>query len=546
MFNPRSRLNDAFFTYERVKQFLGSIKTRRIENPDAVVFLTNVEVWSLVRNIEFFEDRYVTNFGGTEEEREIIDGFKEFKETVVVPDGTENSHAVNLSQLIALGQNIENLLQQTLQDYATTQWVTQNFYPLNSNPAGYLTEETDPIFNSWLSTDPLSAFLTTETDPQFNSWLSTDPLSGFLTEETDPTVADHIKSITTTEKTNWNTAFSWGDHASVGYLTSFTETDPTVAAHIKSITTTEKDNWNTAFSWGNHALVGYLTSFTETDPTVASHIKSITVDEKDNWNTAFSWGNHAIAGYITETNANARFVRYDINNQGLNSTQRQNARTNILAVSTDTADLITGLKTIRRAGPNDGSAIANTLAWEIGTDDFYKFYISNTQNEVNMDGEVNWFFRMREIYTSGANEKGVTHDRIGFFKGGITVIGGRHPSSSVNTDILTWITANYVAGTPYPISTYIKRGVMVEGRGYFGKSNLDNTLFLTSDDTLFSEGTVYAAKGLRTADAENPTTIYNSSTLFFGNVVESAAGAHTHKLKLRHNNTVYNVLIEAT
>jgi hypothetical protein len=25
-------------------------------------------------------------------------------------------------------------------------------------------------------------------------------------------------------------------------------------------------NWNTAFSWGNHALAGYLTSFTETDP----------------------------------------------------------------------------------------------------------------------------------------------------------------------------------------------------------------------------------------------------------------------------------------
>ena len=46
------------------------------------------------------------------------------------------------------------------------------------------------------------------------------------------------------------------------YLTSFTETDPTVPSHVKSITTTEKANWNTAYGWGNHASGGYLTSAT--------------------------------------------------------------------------------------------------------------------------------------------------------------------------------------------------------------------------------------------------------------------------------------------
>lgn len=50
------------------------------------------------------------------------------------------------------------------------------------------------------------------------------------------------------------------DLTQLGYLTSFTETDPTVPAHVKSITSTEKSNWNTAYSWGNHALAGYLTS----------------------------------------------------------------------------------------------------------------------------------------------------------------------------------------------------------------------------------------------------------------------------------------------
>lgn len=71
--------------------------------------------------------------------------------------------------------------------------------------------------------------------------------------------------VSPTEKSNYNTAYGWGNHASAGYLTSFTETDPTVGSHIKAITTTNISNWNTAFSWGNHASAGYLTSFSETD-----------------------------------------------------------------------------------------------------------------------------------------------------------------------------------------------------------------------------------------------------------------------------------------
>lgn len=54
-----------------------------------------------------------------------------------------------------------------------------------------------------------------------------------------------------------------------GYISSYTETDPTVPSHVKSITTTNISNWNTAYGWGNHALAGYLTSYTETD-TLAS------------------------------------------------------------------------------------------------------------------------------------------------------------------------------------------------------------------------------------------------------------------------------------
>src|SRR5210317_1402710 len=65
-----------------------------------------------------------------------------------------------------------------------------------------------------------------------------------------------------TKISNWDTAYSWGDHSTEGYLTSFTETDPTVPAHVKSITTTEKTNWNTAYSWGDHSTAGYQSAST--------------------------------------------------------------------------------------------------------------------------------------------------------------------------------------------------------------------------------------------------------------------------------------------
>jgi hypothetical protein len=58
----------------------------------------------------------------------------------------------------------------------------------------------------------------------------------------------------TNNSANWNTAYSWGNHALAGYLTSFTETDP--------IWTAEKVNYYTKIQ----ADARYLQSYTETDP----------------------------------------------------------------------------------------------------------------------------------------------------------------------------------------------------------------------------------------------------------------------------------------
>ena len=42
----------------------------------------------------------------------------------------------------------------------------------------------------------------------------------------------------TNNSTNWNTAYSWGDHSQAGYLTSFSETDTLDAVTTRGNTTT--------------------------------------------------------------------------------------------------------------------------------------------------------------------------------------------------------------------------------------------------------------------------------------------------------------------
>jgi len=53
-----------------------------------------------------------------------------------------------------------------------------------------------------------------------------------LGSETDPVFgASPAGGVSSTDITNWNTAYGWGNHAAAGYLTSYTETDPEVGTN---------------------------------------------------------------------------------------------------------------------------------------------------------------------------------------------------------------------------------------------------------------------------------------------------------------------------
>lgn len=139
---------------------------------------------------------------------------------------------------------------------------------------------------------------------------------GYLTSftETDPIYTASSWYSTTNNSSNWDTAYGWGNHASAGYLTSYTETDPIYVASSWYSTTNNASNWDTAYGWGNHASAGYLTSYSETDPVYLASSWYSTTNNSSNWDTAYSWGNHASAGYATypsQTGNTGKFLSTD-------------------------------------------------------------------------------------------------------------------------------------------------------------------------------------------------------------------------------------------
>ncbi len=84
---------------------------------------------------------------------------------------------------------------------------------------------------------------------------------GYINSETDPIFsASPASSILLGDITNWNTAYTWGNHAIVGYLTA--ETDPIFSTSVAaSILSSDITNWNTAYTDAHtHSNLGVLNS----------------------------------------------------------------------------------------------------------------------------------------------------------------------------------------------------------------------------------------------------------------------------------------------
>ena len=163
----------------------------------------------------------------------------------------------------------------------------------------------------------LGGYLTTESDPQVGTitanyiprWDGSTLATGTIYDNGSsigigvPAPATKLEVsgvITATGGTssNWNTAYGWGNHASIGYLTS--ESDPQVGSN----TVNYVPRWNgsalvSGQIYDNGTYVGIDTATPTTKLEVYNGVITATGGNSTNWNTAYGWGNHAAAGYLT-------------------------------------------------------------------------------------------------------------------------------------------------------------------------------------------------------------------------------------------------------
>jgi len=168
---------------------------------------------------------------------------------------------------------------------------------------------------------------------------------------------------------------------------------------------------------------------------------------------------------------------------------------------------ITGLKTIRRAGTNDGVTPSIVQRWEIGNDTLYKLDLVSRQNEQEASAQAQWAFRFTYNAALGTARE---RDMIGFAKSAITVFGGRNVPDAILGEAATLDTTNIAdPNYRYPLRQYGYGISQLEGL-IIGDSLLTSKI---DSDTKF-----YLNGGLRTAAPFGG----NEETVQFGEYQASA------------------------
>lgn len=133
---------------------------------------------------------------------------------------------------------------------------------------------------------------------------------------TDTNDIDYVSNVTFND-TNGNLTFTGIGNAfntSVNldgrYLTSFTETDPVfTASPAAGITALQISNWDTAFSWGDHALAGYITGV---NLSTGYNATFITIQNSEGNNAGVNAFNDTLAGVTPASGGGTvNFLRAD-------------------------------------------------------------------------------------------------------------------------------------------------------------------------------------------------------------------------------------------
>ncbi|MHB8108120.1 MAG: hypothetical protein ACYDH4_11945, partial [Candidatus Cryosericum sp.] len=198
---------------------------------------------------------------------------------------------------------------------------------------------------------------------------------------------------TTTEETNWNSAYGWGNHASAGYLSSQTSHSDVVVdgdfgsqgimyrgatPGSYSVIKDGKANWDTAYGWGNHA--GLYDATGTASGVISTHESTY---NHSNYNTAYGWGNHASAGYLTSQTSHADVVvDGDFASQGIMLRGASSGTYSILTDASANWNTAYGWGNHASAGYSKAAIADNVvLSFGTGVDYWFRYYEPQTQFE---------------------------------------------------------------------------------------------------------------------------------------------------------------------
>ena len=336
-----------------------------------------------------------------------------------------------------------------------------------------------------------------------------------------------------TNKANWDTAYSWGDHALAGYLTSYTETDPVFSASAAAgITSTQITNWDTAYGWGDHSTAGYLTSYTETDPVFsASDAAGITATDISNWDTAYGWGDHdglylPIGGKAADSNLL----------DGIDSSNF--FRTDGTYPNTDMNDTVEGYWHVA-SGSANLPVDAYGHRWDYD-------HIQNGQWVFQMysptGGDVDLWFRQKRNSTATAWQKVITSGNIGSqsvsyasTSGNASSLQGRVVGSSTDNIAFLGSTRNLVINNPEAYTGEVRLGAAWDYGGVYASSTL--TMASSSDINFVIGNNVYAnlttdyfSHNGKILMGTFPQSTTNSGAAWIGRAADRALGTMTVQL----------------
>ena len=178
-------------------------------------------------------------------------------------------------------------------------------------------------------------------------------------------------SFTSTNVSNWNTAYGWGNHASAGYLTSVTAHTHSASDITSGTLSGDRLTWNSNDGFtGTYSIVWratndlYTASWLQvrgsddallTRNIIADGTITATGGNSTNWNTAYSWGNHASAGYLTSSSLSGYATQTYVNN----------AVSALVDSAPGTLDTLNELAAALGDDPNFATTVTNSIATKL-------------------------------------------------------------------------------------------------------------------------------------------------------------------------------------